>query len=60
MAAALAERVGVRAELIEGDDGIFDVAVDGHVVYSRADTGKFPSDREIAKLVRERLEASPR
>lgn len=54
MAAALEDAVGVRAELIEGEDGIFDVAVDDEVVYSRDRTGKFPSDSEIAALVRKR------
>ena len=52
MAAALEDAVGVRAELIEGENGIFDVAVNDEVVYSRDETGKFPSDSEIVALVR--------
>jgi predicted Rdx family selenoprotein len=55
VAAALAHAVGVRAELIDGDNGIFDVAVDGEVVYSRHKTGEFPTDFEIVALVRGRM-----
>ena len=53
MAVALEDAVGVRAELIEGENGIFDVAVDDEVVYSRDETGRFPSDSEIVALDRE-------
>lgn len=56
MAEALAQAVGIRAELVEGDNGIFDVALDGHVVYSRHETGGFPSDSEIVGLVRARMD----
>ena len=40
----------VDAELIKGGGGIFDVKVDGELVYSKHQTGGFPDN---AKLVEE-------
>lgn len=39
-----------RLELIMGSKGTFDVTVDGEVIFSKADTKRFPQDGEIAKL----------
>ncbi len=51
MAAAIKAKTGVEAELIPGSGGIFDVTVDGRRIYSKHDTGRFPTDDEIlAKL----------
>jgi len=33
-----------------GKSGQFDVVVDGRVVYSRRETGKFPSDADLEKV----------
>jgi len=52
MAAALQNAFGRKVELIEAEDGVFDVAVNGEVVYSKRDEGDFPSDPEIVELVR--------
>jgi len=38
-------------ELVEGASGQFDIALDGRVVYSRANTGRFPSDAELDALI---------
>jgi selT/selW/selH-like putative selenoprotein len=43
----------VEAELIEGAGGIFDVEVDGDVVFSRAVAGRFPEEGEVVAAVRE-------
>lgn len=37
----------MEPELIEGGKGIFDVKVDGELVYSKYDTGRFPENAEI-------------
>ena len=51
MAASIKKAVGEDPELIEGKSGIFDVAVDGTVIYSKHETGRFPEDDEVlAKL----------
>jgi predicted Rdx family selenoprotein len=33
-----------------GTTGQFDVVVDGRVAYSRRDTGRFPSDADLASI----------
>ena len=40
--------------LNRGSDGIFDVAVDGEVVFSKDDAGRFPSHNEIIAALRTR------
>ena len=46
-------KLGVTAELIPGNNGIFDVAVDGKIIYSKHQTGRFPEDQEIVDLLSE-------
>lgn len=52
MAAELKDALGVEAELVEGRGGVFDVTVDGRVVYSKDNTHRFPDDGEVLGLVR--------
>ena len=44
------------AELIAGGGGIFDVKVDGDLVYSKHETGEFPNE---SRLIGELSEARP-
>jgi selenoprotein W-related protein len=37
----------VVAELIKGSGGVFDVVVDGQLIYSKRQTGRFPEHSEI-------------
>lgn len=37
-------------EILPGRPGQFDVVIDGRVAYSRADTGRFPSEADLASL----------
>ncbi len=49
--AAIRDARGVEAELIKGDNGVFDVEVDGRRVFSKHEAGRFPDPDEIlAKL----------
>ncbi len=51
MAAAIEKELGVKAKLVKGDNGIFDVVADGKRIFSKHDTGRFPTDAEVlAKL----------
>ena len=52
MAARIRDEFGVEAELIKGDNGIFDVEADGRLVYSKHETGRFPEDEEVLKQLR--------
>ena len=38
-------------ECKSGRSGQFDIVIDGKVVYSRYQTGRFPSEAEIAQLL---------
>jgi selenoprotein W-related protein len=49
LAAAIRAKHGVEAELIQGGGGIFDVTLDGKLIYSKFQTGRFPEDEEVLK-----------
>ena len=54
MQAAIKNEFGLTADLEGGHSGIFDVAIDGEVVYSKDQTYRFPTDEEIFGKIRER------
>jgi selenoprotein W-related protein len=41
--------------LVPGAGGIYEVRVDGEVVWSRAEHGRFPEPKELKQLVRDRI-----
>ena len=41
----------VNCELIPGSGGVFDVVLDGHLIYSKKERGKFPTYGEIPMLI---------
>ena len=49
LAAAIQKRTGIDAKLVEGAGGIFDVFVDGKLVFSKQKTGRFPEHDEVLK-----------
>lgn len=51
LVAELRDGLGVESELIKGDGGVFDVRVDGKLVYAKHDTGRFPEPGEVLKLI---------
>ena len=51
MAAELREGLDVEAELVAGGGGIFDVTVDGELVYSKHETGRFPNPGEVLAAI---------
>lgn len=40
--------LGVDAKLTKGSGGVFDVVVDGKLVFSKNEAGRFPDPGEIA------------
>jgi len=48
MAEELQEAFGVKANIVPGRKGIFDVIVDGKLVFSKYKTGRFPQKGEVA------------
>jgi selenoprotein W-related protein len=47
LAAKIKDRHGLDVELIEGKGGVFDIVVDGKLIYSKKETGRFPEDDEV-------------
>lgn len=47
MAAEIQREIGVKAILVKGDNGIFDVFKDGKLVFSKDESGRFPEPAEI-------------
>jgi selenoprotein W-related protein len=45
---------GNAVELIEGKDGVFEVVVDGNLVFSKRQLGRFPDDGEVAGKIQKR------
>ncbi len=41
--------------LIPGTGGVFEVRVDGELVWSREEKGRFPDIKELKQLVRDRV-----
>jgi len=54
LAAELKQGFDVEAELIEGRSGIFDVAVDGEIVFSKHEVDRFPEPDEVSGILRSR------
>ena len=42
----------LEPELIEGDNGIFDVAVDGKMIFSKYEQSRFPEPAEVIDALR--------
>jgi selT/selW/selH-like putative selenoprotein len=47
LAGEIKKKYGADAELVKGDKGIFDVYVDGKLVFSRHQEGRFPEPQDI-------------
>jgi len=45
---------GVASELIPGGNGVYDVVVDGALIFSKDRVGRFPEDGEICREIRSR------
>jgi len=52
LAAELKKTFGVKVDLIKGTHGIFDVKIDGKIVYSKDKTGRFPNPGEVSALLK--------
>jgi len=49
LAALLKKHCGHEVELIKSSGGVFEVVVDGTLVYSKKETGEFPDEQELVK-----------
>lgn len=44
-----------RVSLVPGSGGIFEVRLNGEIIFSRKTAGRFPEAKEIKQLVRDRI-----
>jgi selenoprotein W-related protein len=52
LAATIESETGVESKLVCGDGGIFDVVVDGDMIFSKHESGRFPESDEILSKIR--------
>ena len=52
LAESIESATGARPELVRGDNGIFDVEVDGRRIFAKQETGRFPEHEEILAQLR--------
>lgn len=50
-----AAEVGSVALTPDASGGVFEVRVDGHLIWSRKERGRFPDIKELKQLVRDRI-----
>jgi len=55
LAASIREALNLEAELIESSGGVFEVELDGDLIYSKKQTGRFPTDGEVEGVIENRL-----
>jgi selT/selW/selH-like putative selenoprotein len=44
----------LQSELVASHGGVFEVSLDGDLLFSKASLGRFPDDGEILRLIRSR------
>ncbi len=42
---------GAEIELVESSGGVFEITLDGDLVYSKKATGRFPKGKEVESIV---------
>ena len=50
MADSLKSRFGEQAKIKPGESGQFDVIVDGKLIFSKHQSGRFPVDNEVEEI----------
>ncbi|MBI3015384.1 MAG: SelT/SelW/SelH family protein [Candidatus Tectomicrobia bacterium] len=53
MQQAIRKSTGLESKLIEGSGGVFDVRIDGSLIFSHFQTGRFPKSEEILAKIQE-------
>ena len=51
MAAEVQKQRGIQATLIKGLGGVFEVVLDGRLIFSKKAVGRFPDPQEILKEI---------
>jgi selT/selW/selH-like putative selenoprotein len=59
LAAAIKNDTGITPTLTKGKGGNFDVILDGKLVFSKHDEGRFPENDEVLHSLEQRLPKKP-
>jgi len=54
VAEELKAQIGVESKLVPSVGGVFEVIVDGKVIYEKAKKGRFPKKGELVKMLEDR------
>jgi len=57
LADEIEKQFGESADLIKGRDGVFEVTVDGELIFSKRSIGRFPEPGELDAELASRLSA---
>ena len=55
LAAELKEELDLEAELIKGDNGIFEVIYNGELVFSKKEVDRFPNPLEVTEILQTKM-----
>jgi selenoprotein W-related protein len=53
------KQLGIKPQLVKGTGGVFEVTVDGELVFSKKKTGRFPDPGEITGKLQAKAVGSP-
>ena len=51
MRESVERQFGIKAELIKGMGGVFEVSVNDNLLFSKKELGRFPDENEIEDLI---------
>jgi selenoprotein W-related protein len=49
----LQKEINAEIELVAGGGGVFDISVDGKMIFSKFEQGRFPQPEEIIKSIKQ-------
>ena len=55
MAAELKNTFGFESELVKSSGGVFEIEINGKLLFSKASLGRFPDEGEVRNLVKDEL-----
>ncbi|MCB1033541.1 MAG: Rdx family protein [Acidobacteria bacterium] len=55
LADAIREQLGLEAKLVKGRSGVFEVVLDGELIYSKKAEGRFPEVGEVEEALADLL-----
>jgi selT/selW/selH-like putative selenoprotein len=58
LAAEIQSSLALECDLVRGSGGIFVVSVENDTIFSKRESGRFPTEAEIIEKLRSRLKAS--